>query len=280
MSSDRYPILDLENFQLRQLLEISLLDHQTEGVNLITAHKHDFFLFFLIEDGSGTHIIDFKTYNVSDRQIHILLPDQVHEWNLRQNTKGYQLMISKDIMSTFSDYLDFSSLLYFDHPIVCLSDQMFCQIKHVFDILDFELKRDVIEWSIIYTTTRLVSQMIMREIYLSYEDFSRIKSNAILIKFINLMNENYKNNKTVSFYADQLNISPNYLNILCKKYIKISASTIIKNRILLESKRLLSTSNITIKEISFELGFNDLSYFSNFFKENIGISPRQFRDQL
>ncbi|WP_232516389.1 helix-turn-helix domain-containing protein [Chitinophaga caeni] len=62
--------------------------------------------------------------------------------------------------------------------------------------------------------------------------------------------------------------------------MNVPATHMIQNRILLEAKRLLQASECSIKEIAYELGFNDLAYFSNFFKTQTGYSPRQFKERL
>jgi AraC family transcriptional activator of pobA len=74
-----------------------------------------------------------------------------------------------------------------------------------------------------------------------------------------------------------LYITPNHLNALCKEYLGMQAGEVIRNRILLEAKRLLVSQDITISEISDELSFNDNSYFTKFFKKLVGMTPEEFR---
>ena len=71
-------------------------------------------------------------------------------------------------------------------------------------------------------------------------------------------------------------MSPNYLTVLCKTTVNVAAAVLIHNRVILESKRLIQASELSIKEIAFELGYEDPAYFSNFFKSHTGSSPRQF----
>ena len=78
----------------------------------------------------------------------------------------------------------------------------------------------------------------------------------------------------------QLAVTPNYLNSVCKSISGKTAGEIIRNRIVLEAKRLLVNSQFTISQIAFELNFEDNSYFTKFFKSNAGISPLDFRKNL
>lgn len=82
------------------------------------------------------------------------------------------------------------------------------------------------------------------------------------------------------FYADHLSVTPNYLNTLCKKVTGKTVGKIIRNRIILEAKRLLVNSEYTISQIAYDLYFEDNSYFTKFFKANTGLSPIEFRKSL
>ncbi|MBN9385320.1 MAG: helix-turn-helix domain-containing protein [Chitinophagaceae bacterium] len=95
-----------------------------------------------------------------------------------------------------------------------------------------------------------------------------------------LIDKYFKEQKFVAFYAEKLHISANYLNILCKRNLKISATKLIHQRVCLEAKRLLQTTGFSIKEIAFEMGFTDHAHFSNFFKNQTGLSPTGFWEQL
>jgi AraC-like DNA-binding protein len=97
--------------------------------------------------------------------------------------------------------------------------------------------------------------------------------------FKKLVNESFLTHQPVSSYASSLNVSPNYLNALCKKHEGRSAIQLIHERLLLESKRLLYATDMDIKEISFHLNFEDVPYFNRFFKKHTNLTPVQYREQ-
>jgi AraC family transcriptional activator of pobA len=99
----------------------------------------------------------------------------------------------------------------------------------------------------------------------------------IVRKFNLLVEGHFKTEHSVQFYADQLCKSPKTLSNLFSIYKQKTPSQIIQERITLEAKRLLRYTDKTVKHISFELGFEDVPYFSNFFKKNAGVSPSDFR---
>lgn len=80
-------------------------------------------------------------------------------------------------------------------------------------------------------------------------------------------------------YAGLLHITPNHLNALCKEMLGIPAGEVIRNRIVLEAKRLLINLSLSIAEIAYTLNFEDNSYFTKFFKKQAGLTPEEFRRQ-
>jgi AraC family transcriptional activator of pobA len=100
----------------------------------------------------------------------------------------------------------------------------------------------------------------------------------IIRKFNLLVEKNFKSEHSVSFYADQLFKSPKTLSNLFAIFNQKTPSQIIQERITVEAKRLLCYTDRSIKHITFDLGFEDVSYFSSFFKKNTGFPPSDFRN--
>ncbi|MCK7553570.1 helix-turn-helix domain-containing protein [Chitinophaga sedimenti] len=97
--------------------------------------------------------------------------------------------------------------------------------------------------------------------------------------FLELLEQHYKEQAAVEFYAAQLHVTPQYLNIACKKETGLTAGHCIRSRIVLEAKRMLTLTAQDVKEIAYELGFSDASYFSRFFRRYGGMPPLTFRRQ-
>ena len=101
-----------------------------------------------------------------------------------------------------------------------------------------------------------------------------------LRKFSKLVEQHYKTHHTVADYAEMLFITPKNLGKKIGMVSKDTPNDIIKNRIILESKRLLVHTALTVKEIAFSLNYDDDAYFIRFFTKNTGISPLSFRKQF
>jgi AraC family transcriptional activator of pobA len=94
-----------------------------------------------------------------------------------------------------------------------------------------------------------------------------------------LVESNFKTKHQVADYAEMLNKSPKTLSNLFKKYNEKSPLQVIQNRTILEARRLLHYSDKSIKEIAYEIGYEDIQSFSRFFKKMEGVSPSDFKRQ-
>lgn len=101
-----------------------------------------------------------------------------------------------------------------------------------------------------------------------------------MLEFEQLVEEHFQSSRAPSFYAQKLFISTNYLNKLCKRVFGKTSGAVIRKRVQLEAERLLCHSNLTIAEISQQLGFETPSYFITFFRKSQDCSPEQYRQSL
>jgi AraC family transcriptional activator of pobA len=274
-----FPTLDISEFWPEQNSGNNLLYHEIFGKRHIEKpHKHDFFLFMLFEQGRGTHTIDFVDHQVKDKQLHLLFPEQIHKWDLLDETHAHQLMISRSVFETLANSLRFSLMLYQNYPVINLSAEAYEKILYEFRHIKSELANTTVLWEIIHARIRLIALMISQEAEAIFNNQTVYQTKPVLFKYLSLIDTYYKKEKLVAFYADQLNISPNYLNILCKKHFHVSATSLIHERLILEAKRILLTTERPIKAIAFDLGFYDVAYFSKFFKNQTRLTPRAFRE--
>lgn len=278
--SDYFPILGIQEFAEKQSQGCNLLFNELNGKRSIDEpHKHDFFIINLFGRGRGNHSIDFVEYQVEDHQIHLVFPDQVHQWTIEEETVGYQLMISREWFESFLPALRFSASYYQQHPAFKVSEEIYQLLLHEFQAIQQELNEENVFWELIQKRSELIGLLVSKSVEGAFKDFEVYNSNPIISKFLHLIDIHFKTERSVSFYAEKLNISANYLNIVCKKNLNASASSLIQDRILLESKRLLKVSEMSVKDIVYDLGFYDHASFSKFFKAQTGMTPSQFKEQ-
>lgn len=253
--------------------------------NLVFPHRHNFYHFILFTQGAGEHAIDFERFDIEPWQIYFMSPGQIHSWNFEGEMEGYVVNFDKDFFKTFllrPDYLtqfSFFSGLVRDEVFVVKEEAR----KTVLDILAGlhassqdktkpALSKDYVQIALLY-----LFQQLERQRDPSTVSESDVYNHTLLRNFLNLIELNYKTHRLPKYYAALLYITPNHLNALSKEFLGMSAGDIIRNRVLLEAKRLLVIKDYSIAEIAYELNFNDNSYFTKFFKKLVGCTPEEFR---
>lgn len=102
--------------------------------------------------------------------------------------------------------------------------------------------------------------------------------NSIVRRFMELVQEHYREERLIGFYADKLCITPKYLSKLVKENTGRSAGDWIENHVILEARAMLQSSDMTIQQIATSLNFPNQSFFGKYFKRATGLSPKQYRN--
>lgn len=275
-----FPTLAMDRFNPIVSDDSPVLYHRLHGAQHIeTPHKHDFFIMLYVEKGTGTHTVDFIDYPLDEDQLHLVFPNQVHQWDFANDTQVDQLMFSRNLFEQISPWFRVPIFHQQQRAVYTIPPTLATLIKQEFQAIKGELAVKPTYWELVYLRCQVIGLLISKLIESEKEYSEPQQIHPLLTKFIQLVEKNYRAERSVSFYADRLYISANYLNVLCKKNTASSASKIIQDRILLEAKRLLKISDRTAKEIAYDLGFYDHASFSKFFKSQTGISPSDFKRQ-
>jgi len=279
--ADHFPILDIQAFSEYPEQGYDLLFHELRGRNFIDRpHRHDFFIILLFEKGRGVHTIDFKEHKISDKQVNLVFPNQVHQWHIAQGTVGYQLMISRKWFEVFWPAPRYPASCYQHHPVFTVPEETYRLLLHEFIAIKNELKQESgIFWELIQSRSKTIGLLVNKAVNAGRGSADHLRIHPVIGNLLDLADQYFRQQRSVSFYAGKLNISANYLNVICRKNLGTTASSLIKDRILLEAKRLLKVSEMSVKDIVYELDFYDHASFTRFFKELTGMTPSQFREK-
>ena len=250
-----------------------------QNKNLVFPHRHNFYHMVLFLEGGGSHEIDFKEYAVERGQVYMMGPGQVHSWMFQGEMKGFIVNFDIDYFKKLlvqQDYVErlgiFSSLT---EGVFVLDEYQLREIINLFSQL-LELNDRVT--TDLQRTLLLFILLKLDQAYAPSLEGKSLDYHLVLIKnFLALLDQHFKELHLPKEYAELLFVTPNHLNAVCKEYMGLQAGEVIRNRILLEAKRLLILPDWTISQVSYELNFNDNSYFTKFFKKIAGITPEEFR---
>ncbi|HTK20685.1 MAG TPA: helix-turn-helix transcriptional regulator [Mucilaginibacter sp.] len=278
-----YDICKLSDFQQEDLLISRFAAYLQKHHDLYFPHKHTFYHLVLFTKGRGTHAIDFKTFDVTPYQIYFMIPGQVHSWNFEGEVDGYVIHFSSSFFESFllkNEYLDqfsfFSGII--DDAVIQIEPSLQQKITGLFeDIIAESEVTDRMGLDLIRSLLLQIFILLSRTSTGKKEKQALPYNYTLLKNFQKLIEKNFATLKLPRDYAELMYITPNHLNALCNDLLGISAGEVIRNRILLEAKRLLINLDLTIAEISYQLNFNDNSYFTKFFKKYAGSTPEEFR---
>ncbi len=276
--------VDCETMQQKDYEVYRLQDVEKDLEKLNFPHKHVYYTILFIESGKGSHQIDFHDYPLQNNTLYFISPGQIHNWNIEQLPQGYALFFTEEFFAlncknhNVSDF-DFFHLQQNDASLLLDNAQQISNIKDIFEKLLSEFEQNLPYAQRIIRSYIVAMLFTLQRIYSERKPLSGSSKNIGLIKeFDRLVNEHFIAQRSVKDYARMLHITPNHLNAVCSKVYGHSAGEHIRNRVMIEAKRLLvNMPGVTVAEIAYQLNFDDNAYFSRFFKKYSGETPEQFR---
>lgn len=236
-------------------------------------HRHDFFHFLFLEKGTGWHEIDFSRFPVKSGQLFFVKPGEVHAWSLGSKTRGFVLEFTKESIGGNKTALDIFRVLD-DFPSQALPEDPASLCGHL-RLMQIELEKAGPNHRL--ALEHLLAAFLLRITRIKGEERRpRLRTTAV-DKFRALVEENFRQEHSVEFYAKKLGLTPKALTTQARKALGMPAGAVIQEKCLLEAKRLLAYSEQTIAEIGYELGYEDPNYFARFFRQRCGMSPGKFR---
>ena len=246
-------------------------------------HHHDFEELIIGIGGQLEHFMDFKTTVieapfasfVTKGKTHRVLPTtkdgRCKMWVLRFKSE----FIAETTFQLYSYYHDHANIPM--QPGVC-----FNRLISLCEMIDGEMQQAIPDFGIVRHLLSAMFTMIESERRKSGPDEKgRLSTqNTTFKNFLAILEENFRRPEGVEFYAEKLFMSARNLNLICQQILQKSVSEIIETRKLIEAKNLLTTTDMSVSEIGFELGFNEKAYFTNVFKKKSGQAPTEFREEM
>lgn len=282
---------ELNDSQTNILLNDIIITNNIEYSELFKYPcRLDAITLFVCIEGEIKSTINLKEYVTLRNGVMVCLPEDIIQIESVKDLEAYAVIISASFLR--EAHIDLQKLLPLylgikNQPQIYISDEEM-QLLQYYHILATEVlessknehKREILAGllsALVYKVIDLIKnkQMLHSEAYLK----STQRSEILFDKFMFLLNTHHTQEHSVKFYAIQMNLTPNYLSGVIKEFSGKTAAEWIDEYVILEAQTLLKFSGMTIQEIAYHLNFATQSSFGKYFKQQTGLSPKQFIKQ-
>ncbi|GAO27705.1 MULTISPECIES: helix-turn-helix domain-containing protein [Marinilabiliales] len=267
--------------------EIVLIRSIKEYIHLFSFPlRVDAAIFLFCTKGNIDVNINLTNVKITPNNYGISVPENVIGLNsVSDDFEGFVLLLSIDYLRKIS--IDLTDLLpYYMHvrnnPLFKARPENIEIIISYFNLFSFllEAENSVRKSNIISGFAISFINKIAEDVDLYELDVGEVKTKSkeyYYMRFMELLQQNFREQHNISFYSEKLSLTPKYLSSLMKDISDLSASEWINNYIVVEAKTLLKFSDMTIWEVADYLHFSNQSFFSKYFKHHTGLTPKQYR---
>lgn len=269
-------------------------------INDCSPHVHSFYEILWFQEGEGMHTVDFVDYEVKPNTIFFLSPGQIHHFDSNVDKekgicryRGLTIKMCTDFLrdpaagsvhgQDVSDMLKYNAFYTFDTaPYYNIDEDTAEELRLLVRQMEEEAARSGEFGNIDILKSFLRIFLVKIQRHGRQESIMRLDnmkpSHQLFVQFRRLVEQEFTNLHTVQEYADRLNVAVRTLNKCVNECSQKSPLTFINDRIVLEAKRMVRHTSMMIKEIAYELGYDDPSYFVKLFKRQTGYLPSDFRE--
>jgi AraC family transcriptional regulator, transcriptional activator of pobA len=279
------PVLRFENSSLPfRIMTINSLSEQQEYSEK-KPHTHDYYKLIWIINGNGSLHVDLQEYILGNNLLYFVKPGQVHQVSVDTGTQGFILSFTDDFLNLADLECDWAyksslSQLFSECQVIRIQEEMVADISGIVMKMIKEFDNQYsFRAHLLSRYFKIFLIYLIRQLGEGIRIVRQKRETELLRSFVDLINKHFKEKKMVTEYASKLSVTPNYLNQIVKTNTGFSASHHIRQRVVLEAKRMCRYSDATMKEIAYTLGFSDSSHFSKFFKTVCGENFSDFKKE-
>ncbi|BFP43509.1 hypothetical protein FGF1_43540 [Flavobacteriaceae bacterium GF1] len=248
---------------------------KSEGINY--PYRSHFYAFGVLHESDCKLQIGIDTYHLKKKSLTMVGPGIVRNWlsntwDMKNTTVFFkESFFKKPFHNNF--LLDYKFFKVGANHVVQLTDDNYTTLNNLLGTLENFKADQGIARGILFSILEFINSIYLEN--LNKSPLSR--SEEITRKFNDLLTRNYRTQKSVGFYADEMNLSAKHLSDVLKETVGKTVKQSIEALIVIESQSLLKQTAMDIKEIVYWLGFEDQSYFTKFFKKKTGLTPSDYR---
>jgi len=267
-------LFDIQKFKIEDAAKLDATPND--------PHQHEWEELLVGLEGELDHFIDFKSSLFAAPFISFITKGKIHRAKPKAKEGNLDIWLIR-FKSEFIPETTFQLYAwYHDHATLEFPKGLcFERMNQLCTMMYNEVEQTTPDFSVIRHLLSALFTMIESERRrMEPHALNQKNQNITFRNFLQILEENFHRPEGVDFYAGKLFMSSRNLNLICQNILQQSVSEIIETRKLIEAKNLLISTDKTISEIGYELGYNEKAYFTTVFKRKSGQTPTEFREEM
>ena len=261
--------------------------HDLTGENALKGvHRHDFYQIILLEKGTASHIIDFDQYEMPTHSVSVLFPHQVHNIELSPDAKATVILFdslvfcSEILRNDLKDYnIDLQKRINFvsmEH-----NPQFFAELMELVENIRAAYPdMNPVRKMIIKLRIKIILLKIIDSLPDETEKIISENETVLYSRFREQVDANYREQRKVQYYAENLGVSAKKLSAICQHYSGLSPLEIIHDKLSLELKKAIALEELSFKEIAYNFGFSSQSALNKYIGLKFNMTPLEFKEDV
>jgi AraC-like DNA-binding protein len=277
----KHPLIDIQKYE----------DAKRENIIKNEPIVFDFYKISFVNNFNGYIQIGDTKFEGKNGILHFIEPGQIYTCNSTNPWEGFQILIHPDIFKNYFSHKSINLYDFFSYNVnesLLLNKEEGILVSNIMQMAWNEFHNQKDKFSIPIILSHISTLLNLTERFYDRQFDNRKKIyNKLSKDFYKLLRNYYLTasdkeiqQPTVHYFAKKLNVTPNYLSDIIKYHTGKSALAGIHDYIIEEAKKLLTSTSLSISEISYNLGFEYPNYFSKLFKQKTSLSPSEYRKSV
>lgn len=241
-------------------------------------------VFALSLQGQIHFSINLEDYTIGANQLVTLLPQQIVQYHEKsEDFRGLFIIMNDKLIEEVLPNWQIIPIFFYvmQHPCTVITEEERNRFEQYYTLIMSHLKNKERPYckEIIHSLIRALYYEVsgIFSNHRTETDNTGTRQDELFAKFLKNVGEHFKKERSVTYYAEMMCVTPKYLSSVIKQVSNKTAGEWIADYVIFEAKTLLKTTGMSVQEVSYELNFPNQSFFGKYFKERTGMTPGQFR---